>query len=173
MNSRQYEKIQIAKAEAREIKTPAAHRKLMRHLSRKTEDDLVDDYFEYQFDTIKQVKAMVKQAGWTWAEAKKCHHRYLSAYLNPTVNVYLDSNTRTRYKKMFKKDIAFLFVRDFVEQVYWYPTLDDVVDFIETSAILLKDPDHTGLGDIYFSKESYEESGKIIQYCMVTFSLDS
>ena len=173
MNSRHYEKIQTAKATAREIKTPAAHRKLMRHLSRKTEDDLVDDYFEYHFDTIKEVKAMVKQAGWTWTEAKTCDHRYLSAYLNPTINVYIDSTTRAKYKKMFKKDIAFLFVRDFVEEVYWYPTLDDIVDFLETSAILLKDPDHTGLGDIYFSKENYEENGETINYYVVTFSLDS
>jgi len=57
--------------------------------------------------------------------------------------------------------------------VYMNPTLDDVVDFLETSAILLKDPDHCGLGSINFKKEKYEEDGKFNGFYVVTFSLDS
>jgi hypothetical protein len=116
---------------------------------------------------------MVRSLGWTWKEAKECKHRNLNYFLDPTISVCLGSTEREKYKKMFKKEMPFLFVRDFVEEVYWYPTLDDVVDFLERTAILLKDPDHCGLGDIRFSKEKHEEDGEITNFYMVTFSLDS
>jgi hypothetical protein len=41
------------------------------------------------------------------------------------------------------------------------------------TAILLKDPDHCGLGDIRFSKEKHEYNGETTDFYMVTFSLDS
>jgi hypothetical protein len=74
---------------------------------------------------------------------------------------------------MFKKDMAFAFVRDFVQEIYWNPTLDDIIDFLETTAILLKDPDHCGLADIHFLKDQYDDNGNNIDYYVVTFSLDS
>ena len=174
MNSRQYEQMRIEQDLAKEPKTPPAHKTLMRHLRRKTESDLASDYFNHSFDSIKEVKAMVKSAGWTWTEAKNCKHQHLDAFLDPVINVYLDSKTRTRYKKMFAKDVPFLFVRDFVQEVYWYPTLDDVIDFLETAAVLCKDPDHVGLSDIDFYKEKQQEdNGEIVDYYVVTFNLDS
>ena len=75
---------------------------------------------------------------------------------------------------MFKKDVPFLFWRDHVEEVYWYPTLDDMVDFVETSAILLQDPDHVGLSGVYFKKLKHkDDDGKEFDYYLVSFSLDS
>ena len=174
MNSRQYEAMRLAEHATKKSKaTVASHNKLIRHLKRKSEDELVDGYLNHWFVDIKEVRAMVRSLGWTWKEAKECKHRNLNYFLDPTISVYLGSTEREKYKKMFKKEMPFLFVRDFVEEVYWYPTLDDVVDFLERTAILLKDPDHCGLGDIRFSKEIHEEDGEITDLYMVTFSLDS
>ena len=174
MNSRQYEAMRLAEHATKKSKaTVASHNKLIRHLKRKSEDELVDGYLNHWFVDIKEVRAMVRSLGWTWKEAKECKHRNLNYFLDPTISVYLGSTEREKYKKMFKKEMPFLFVRDFVEEVYWYPTLDDVVDFLERTAILLKDPDHCGLGDIRFSKEKHEEDGEITDFYMVTFSLDS
>ena len=174
MNSRQYEAMRLAEHAAKKSKaTVASHNKLIRNLKRKSEDELVDGYLNNRFVDIKEVRAMVRSLGWTWKEAKECKHRNLNYFLDPTISVYLGSTEREKYKKMFKKEMPFLFVRDFVEEVYWYPTLDDVVDFLERTAILLKDPDHCGLGDIRFSKEKHEEDGEITDFYMVTFSLDS
>jgi hypothetical protein len=175
MNSRQYEAMRLAEHAAKKSKTTvASHNKLIRHLKRKSEDELVDNYLNRWFADIKEVRAMVRDHGWTWKEAKECRHRNLNYYLDPTISVYLTSKDRAKYKRMFRKEIPFLFVRDFVEEVYWYPTLDDVVDFLEMSAILLKNPDHCGLGDIRFSKEKTKpDNGEITEFYMVTFSLDS
>jgi len=174
MNSRQYEAMRLAEHAAKKSKaTVASHNKLIRHLKRKSEDELANAYFDNWYDNIKEVRAMVRSLGWTWKEAKECKHRNLNYFLDPTISVYLGSAEREKYKRMFKKEIPFLFVRDFIEEVYWYPTLDDVIDFVEMSAILLKDPDHCGLADIRFSKEKHEDDGKITDFYMVTFSLDS
>jgi hypothetical protein len=174
MNSRQYEAMRLAEHAAKKSKaTVASHNKLIRHLKRKSEDELANTYFDNWYDNLKEVQAVVRGLGWTWKEAKKCKHRDLNCFLDPTISVYLGSAEREKYKRMFKKDVPFLFVRDFVEEVYWYPTLDDVIDFVEMSAILLKDPDHCGLADIRFSKEKHDDDGKITDFYMVTFSLDS
>lgn len=182
MNSRQYEAMRLeehAQSEAKkltraEAKKRASQNKFLRHLKRKGEDGLADDYFNNDFKSIKEVKAMVKAAGWTWAEAKKCKHRDLHYFLNPTINVWLDSDQRKKYKSMFKKDLPFLFLRGPVDKLVWYPTLDDIVDFLEETAVLFKDPDHVGLTDIEFAKDNFvEDDGKIIDFYWVTFNLDS
>ena len=173
MNSRQYKAMRLAEQAAKKTQTPASHAKLIRHLKRKSEDELVNGYLNHWFADIKEVRAMVRDLGWTWKEAKECKHRNLNYFLDPTISVYLGGTEREKYKRMFKKEVPFLFVRDFVEEVYWYPTLDDVVDFLERTVILLKDPDHCGLGDIRFSKEKHEDNGEITNFYMVTFSLDS
>jgi hypothetical protein len=174
MNSRQYEAMRIAEDEAKKNKaTTMSHNKLIRHLKRKSENELVDSYLNNWYNDVKEVKAMVRDHGWTWKEAKECKHRNLNYFLDPSVNFWLDRVDRDRYRRMFKKDIAFLFVRGQFQKVYWYPTLDDVLDFIEESAILFKDPDHMGLAGIDFTKDEFEEDGKIVEFYMVTFSLDS
>ena len=175
MNSRQYEAMRIAEHEAKKNKASViAQNKLIRHLKRKSENELADNYFDYQFESVKEVKSMIKAAGWTWKEAQDCKHRHLDCFLNPTINVWLDSTQRKRYKSMFKKELPFMFMRGPLEKVVWYPTLDDVVDFVEESAILFKDPDHVGLTEIQFSKEKFlEKDGTEVHFYIVTFSLDS
>lgn len=173
MNSRQYEQMRLAE-QAEKPKKVASHATLLRHLKRKSEVDLANAYFDYGFENIKELKSMVKSMGWTWKEAQNCKHRDLNYFLNPAVSVYLDNDQRTKYKNMFKKDVPFLFWRDHVEEVYWYPTLDDMVDFVEKSAILLQDPDHVGLSGVYFKKLKHtDDNGKEFDYYLVTFSLDS
>lgn len=182
MNSRQYEAMRLKEEEQREAKKSeraqakklATQNKFLRHLKRKGEDGLADDYFNHQFKSLKEVKAIVKNAGWTWAEAQRCKHRHLGSFLDPVINVWLNTTQRTKYKRMFKKEVAFLFVHGPLERVIWYPTLDDIVDFLEEGAIVLKDPDHVGLTDIHFTKDNFvEDSGKVIDFYYVEFNLDS
>ena len=173
MNSRQYEQMRLAEQEEKPKKS-VSNATLLRHLKRRSEGELANAYFDYGYDDMKSLKALVKSMGWTWTEAKKCQHRNLNCFLDPVVSVYLDSTDRTRYKNMFKKNVPFLFWRDHIEEVHWYPTLDTVIDFIEKSAILLQDPDHTGLSGIYFDKETHtDDKGEEFDYYLVTFSLDS
>ena len=171
MNSRQYEAMRLEQHEKRKN---AEQNKLIRHLKRKSEDELANNYFDYEFESVKEIKAMIKAAGWTWKEAQECTHRHLDCFLNPTINVWLDSNQRRQYKSMFKKELPFMLMRGPMDKVLWYPTLDDVVDFVEESAIVFKDPDHVGLTEIQFSKEKFlEKDGTEVHFYIVTFNLDS
>ena len=98
MNSRQYEAMRLAE-QAEKPKKSASHATLLRHLKRKSEVELANNYFDYEFENIKELKSMVKSMGWTWKEAQNCKHRHLDCFLNPTVSVWLNKEQRTKYKK--------------------------------------------------------------------------
>ena len=117
MNSRQYEEMRLAE-QAEKPKKKVSHATLLRHLKRKSEVELANAYFDCGYNDIKELKSMVKSMGWTWKEAQSCKHRHLDCFLNPSVSVYLTSEEREQYKRMFKKHVPFLFWRDHVEEVY-------------------------------------------------------
>ena len=107
MNSRQYEAMRLAEHAAKKSKASVmTQNKLIRHLKRKSEDELVDSYLDHWFANIKEVRAMVRDRGWTWKEAKECRHRNLNYYLDPTISVYLTSKDRAKYKRMFRKELV-------------------------------------------------------------------
>jgi len=145
---------------------------LFRHLAKIPENELINGYFDKRFSSLRSLKKYVTKSKWTWKEFAALPR--IEPFVTPQAMCYIDKKERNECRKEFKKDIAFLFMRHHFSRAYYYPDLFDIMDFVEESMILCKDPDHSAVSGVHFLYDTYiDKDGKEIEFAQVTFSLDS
>ena len=87
----------------------------------------------------------------------------------------MSKKERNKCKKIFDSGKVILLVRHQFSQAFTYPTWFDLMDFIEESMVIFKDPDHSALSGLYYCNDTYidDETGEKVDFVEVTFSLDS
>ena len=145
---------------------------LFRHLAKVPETELISGYFDKTFTSLRSLKKYITKSKWTWKEFAALPR--IKPFVTPQAMCYITKKERNECRQMFKKDLPFLFARLQFSRVYYYPDLFDIMDFVEESMIVCKDPDHAAVSGVHFLYDTYiEKDGKETEFVQVTFSLDS